>query len=62
MEYRFQAFFTSNELNCILGGDIFQYQAFPTENADQYFIEVKGDFETYMKIYIRCLRAAIMLL
>lgn len=62
LKYRFWAILTGEELKIIPEKDIGKAQILPIENGNQYAVKITGDFETYMRMYIHCLQAALMLL
>lgn len=61
LEYKFKAYFAQGEKKIVEGiekAEILEER----EHGGLTYYEIKCDFEAYMRIYVRCLRAALMLL
>lgn len=60
--YYFKAILSEEELKIIPGGGYEGAEVQVSEHGNMYLVNIKGSFEIYMQIYIRCVRAALMLL
>lgn len=62
LEYTFKAILSQEELKVIPDHILIPGESLSMMQNNLYLVNIKGDFETYMKIYVRCVRAALMML